>query len=163
MPADLRIRPAGSDDLPALLRLFRGFMDYLGDPSPPDAELAGAITPVFSDARAEILIAEDAAGLPVGYAHLRYYHSVWMAGPECFLEDIFVFEERREKGIGRVMLEAIFARARARGCRRLRLDTNEGNTRGSHLYEATGFACTRDSYDGSRQLYYTKYLAETDA
>lgn len=152
------IRVAGPDDMTALLRLFRGFMDYLGDPSPPDAELAGAIAPVFADPMAEILIAEDTGG-PVGYAHLRYYYSVWMAGPECFLEDLFVFEGRRDAGIGRRMLGAIFERARGRGCRRVRLDTNEGNTRGIHLYEAMGFSCTRDSYDGGRQLYYTAYLA----
>ena len=153
----LAVRVAGPGDMPALMRLFRGFMDYLGDPSPPDAELAGAIEPVFADPSAEILIAER-GGEPIGYAHVRYYYSVWMAGPECFLEDLFVFEHLRDKGIGRRMLAAIFDRARERGCRRVRLDTNEENTRGIHLYESVGFACTRDSYDGHRQLYYTAYL-----
>jgi hypothetical protein len=28
----LSVRVAGPADMPALLRLFRGFMDYLGDP-----------------------------------------------------------------------------------------------------------------------------------
>lgn len=157
MPADLSIRVAGPEDMPALLRLFRGFMDYLGDPSPPDGELAAAIAPVFTDPHAEILIGEI-AGEPVAYAHIRYYYSVWMAGPECFLEDLFVFEHLRDGGIGRQLLADIFARARARHCRRIRLDTNEENRRGIHLYEAVGFACSRDSYDGGRQLYYTAYL-----
>jgi GNAT superfamily N-acetyltransferase len=154
----LSVRVAGPADMPALLRLFRGFMDYLGDPSPPDDELAGAIEPVFADADAEILIAER-EGQPVGYAHVRYHYSVWMAGPECFLEDLFVFEHLRDKGIGRRMLDVVFERARDRGCRRVRLDANEGNARGIHLYESVGFSCTRDSYDGGRQLYYTAYLA----
>ena len=157
MSADLTVRVAGPDDMPALMRLFRGFMDYLGDPSPPDAELAGAIAPVFTDRQAEILIAED-GGEPIAYAHIRYYYSVWMAGPECFLEDLFVFEARRDGGLGRRLLGVIFDRARARGCRRVRLDTNEENRRGIHLYESTGFSCTRDSYEGGRQLYYTAYL-----
>ena len=154
----LAVRVAGPEDMPSLLRLFRSFMDYLGDPSPPDDALAGAIEPVFTDAASEILIAER-GGEPVGYAHVRYYYSVWMAGPECFLEDLFVFEHLRDKGIGRRMLGVIFDRARDRGCRRVRLDTNEENTRGIHLYESTGFSCTRDSYEGGRQLYYTAYLA----
>ncbi len=157
MPADLTIRVAGPEDMPALLRLFRGFMDYLGDPSPPDGELATAIAPVFSDPNAEILIAEE-VGEPLAYAYVRYHHSVWMAGPECFIEDLFVFEHRRDAGIGRQMLGAVFERARARGCRRVRLDTNEENKRGIHLYESVGFSCTRDSYEGGRQLYYTAYL-----
>ena len=107
MPAGLKVRVAGPDDMPALLRLFRGFMDYLGDPSPPDDELAGAIGPVFVDPQAEILIGEE-DGEPVAYAHVRYHHSVWMAGPECFLEDLFVFEQQRDGGIGRRMLGVIF-------------------------------------------------------
>jgi GNAT superfamily N-acetyltransferase len=143
--------------MPALLRLFRGFMEYLGDPSPPDDELAGAIEPVFADPKAEILIGEI-DGEPVAYAHVRYHYSVWTAGPECFLEDLFVFEHRRDGGIGRRMLGVVFDRARERGCRRVRLDTNEENKRGVHLYEAVGFSCTRDSYEGGRQLYYTAYL-----
>lgn len=154
------IRAAGPDDLPALTGLFRGFMDYLGDPSPPDAALADAIVPVFTDPNAEILIAEDDAGSPLAYAHLRYYYSVWMAAPECFLEDLFVVEAQRDRGIGRRMLMTVFERARARGCRRVRLDTNEENKRGVHLYESMGFACARASYGGGRQLYYTKYLDE---
>jgi GNAT superfamily N-acetyltransferase len=157
MSTGLAVRVAGPGDMAALLRLFRGFMEYLGDPSPPDDALAGAITPVFSDPQAEILIGE-VDGDPVGYAHVRYHYSVWMAGSECFLEDLFVFEHRRDGGIGRRMLGVVFDRARERGCRRVRLDTNEENKRGIHLYESTGFSCTRDSYDGGRQLYYTAYL-----
>ncbi len=157
MPATLDVRVAGPDDMPALMRLFRGFMDYLGDPSPPDTELAAAITPVFADPHAEILIGA-AGGEEVAYAHVRYHYSVWMAGPECFLEDLFVFEARRDGGIGRQMLGVIFERARERGCRRVRLDTNEENRRGIHLYESVGFSCTRDSYSGGRQLYFTAYL-----
>jgi GNAT superfamily N-acetyltransferase len=154
---DFAVRVAGPGDMPALLRLFRGFMDHLGDPSPPDDALAGAIGPVFADPHAEILIGE-VEGEPVAYAHVRYHYSVWMAGPECFLEDLFVFEHKRDGGIGRRMLGVIFDRARERGCRRIRLDTNEENARGIHLYEAVGFSCTRDSYEGGRQLYYTAYL-----
>lgn len=158
VPSVPTIRVATPDDMPALLVLFRGFMSYLGDPSPPDATLGEAIAPVFTDPTTELLIAHDADGTPLAYAHCRDYYSVWMAGPECFLEDLFVVDGRRDGGIGRRLLETIFARARERGCRRVRLDTNENNTRGIHLYEATGFENGRDSYDGGRQLYFTKYL-----
>lgn len=162
MTSTVRVREAGAADMPALLTLFRGFMDYLGDPSPPQAELEAAIAPVFEDDQAEILIAEAGDGTPLGYAHARFYYSVWQAGPEAFLEDLFVFEQFRDRRVGRQMLDVLFARARARGCRRLRLDTNERNERGIHLYEAMGFSCSRDSYEGGRQLYYTKYLDEPD-
>ena len=160
MAADLRIRVAGAEDMPALVRLVRGFMEHEQYPAPLDAELAGAIAPVLTDPVAEMLIADGADGTPLAYAHLRYYHSVWMAAPECFLEDLFVVASRRDQGIGRRMLAAVEDRARARGCRRVRLDTNEQNERGVHLYESVGFSCGRESYGGSRQLYYTKYLDE---
>jgi GNAT superfamily N-acetyltransferase len=110
---------------------------------------------VLTDPAAAVLIALDADGEPLGYAHLRTHYSVWMAGPESFLEDLFVEEARRDGGIGRRLLREAAAWSRARGCRRLRLDTNERNERGIHLYEAEGFTCRRDSYDGGRQLYYT--------
>jgi GNAT superfamily N-acetyltransferase len=154
------IRRAGPEDMPALIGLFRGFMADQRVPSPPDADLAAAIMPVFSDPHAEVLIAEDGDGTPLAYTHLRYYYSVWTAAPECFIEDLFVVESHRDRGVGRRVLAAVFERARARGCHRARLDTNEQNHRGVHLYESLGFACTRDSYDGGRQLYYTKNLHE---
>lgn len=156
----LTVRAAGPDDVPALTGLFRGFMEYLGDPSPPEAELAAAIMPLFSDPHAEVLIAEDGDRTPLAYTHLRYYYSVWMAAPECFIEDLFVVESYRDHGLGRRLLNAVFERARTRGCRRARLDTNQENHRGVHLYESLGFTCARDSYGGGRQLYYTKYLDE---
>lgn len=158
MTSSYAIRSAGPDDLPELLRLFRGFMDYLGDPSPPEPELAGAILPMFQDETAALFLGGRAGEPPAAYAHVRTYYSVWMAAPECFLEDLFVSEAERGRGLGRAMLEAIFAWARERGCRRVRLDTNEENAAGRHLYEALDFTNQRDSYDGARQLYYTKNL-----
>jgi ribosomal protein S18 acetylase RimI-like enzyme len=86
-----------------------------------------------------------------------------MAGQECYLEDLFVEEAYRGRGVGRTLLDAVMEWARARGCRRLRLDTNERNERGIHLYESLGFTCQRDSYDGGRQLYYTLDLEGGDA
>lgn len=158
MPDRYVIRAATLADMPHLVRLFLGFMEHLGDPSPPRSELAAAIAPVFDDRTAEILLGGREGADPVAYAHLRRYYSAWMAGPECFVEDLFVEEAERSHGLGRMMLSAVFERARAEGCRRVRLDTNERNDTGRHLYEALGFSNERDSYDGGRQLYYTKDL-----
>jgi GNAT superfamily N-acetyltransferase len=82
---------------------------------------------------------------------------VWRAGLDCLVEDVFVVEEARGQGLGRVLMEGVVARARERGCRRMELDTNERNAAAIALYESFGFSATDNSY-GARDIYMRVHL-----
>jgi len=69
----------------------------------------------------------------VGYCQLRYRFSLWCDGIEAHVDDFFVADEARGRGVG--------------------LTTNERNIDALRLYQRAGFAADRARWDGGRQLW----------
>jgi GNAT superfamily N-acetyltransferase len=71
----------------------------------------------------------------VGFALYLHHSSTWVAGDDCYLEDLFVAETARGGGIGRALIEDLMAIARAKGWHRLYWHTDAGNSRARALYD----------------------------
>lgn len=85
----------------------------------------------------EYLVAwED--GRPVGHAHVAWEH----VPPE--LQDVFVPEPLRRRGIGAALSRAFEARARGRGHGLVGLEVAEDNAAAIALYERLGYVRTGD-------------------
>src|SRR6059058_5065546 len=67
---------------------------------------------------AEVLIAR-LDDQPVGYALFFHTYSTFLARPSLYLEDLYVVNEHRSKGIGRAMLSRVAQIALERNCQRL--------------------------------------------
>jgi len=87
---------------------------------------------------------------PCGVCQLRYRHSFWTSTPDCWLEDLYVEDAARGHGVGRALVVAAVERARARGARRIELDTNEDNAPAIALYESLGFSARSKSHEHLR-------------
>jgi len=122
------IRTAGPDDAPAVHALITALAEYEREPdaveSTPDVirrQLADPRPPF------ECLLAE-ADGEVVGFALFFPTYSTWLGRQGLWLEDLFVPESHRHRGIGRALLTRVAQLAVARGCGRLEwsvLDWNE--------------------------------------
>jgi GNAT superfamily N-acetyltransferase len=77
-------------------------------------------------------------GAPVGHAHVAWTHEP----PE--LQDVFVPEPLRRRGIGAALSREFEARARERGHRLVGLEVAEDNTGAIALYERLGYVRTGD-------------------
>ena len=70
-----------------------------------------------------------------------------MIGPTCYLQDLFTAESARGLGVGRALIEAVCARARALGATRVYWQTHETNSAAMRLYdqvaEKSGFVVYR--------------------
>jgi ribosomal protein S18 acetylase RimI-like enzyme len=153
-----RVRLAQPHDAAAVARLMAAFRDHLGLSAPSDEEMRAGVERLLGDPDTEFLLAaaaDDAA--PIGVAQLRFRYGVWRAGGDCLLEDLFVDDAARGAGLGRALVEATLARARARGCRRVELDVNEANEPAQRLYGSFGFSSTSNTY-GARDLYMRVHL-----
>lgn len=64
------------------------------------------------------------------------------------MDGIFVADTTRGLGIGSALLEAIFAEAKERGLKGVRLDVIDANPRARALYERKGFMTTRTEHLG---------------
>jgi len=67
----------------------------------------------------------------------------------CEIKRMFVDPSMRGRGVSRVLLEAIEARARELGYARARLDTGDKQPAAKHLYENAGYAEIPD-YNGNQ-------------
>jgi ribosomal protein S18 acetylase RimI-like enzyme len=158
--AEVFVRRAGPRDLDALLRLVTAFRAYLGRDTPSEARLRPGFARLLRDGSVDILLAVDADGDEAGYTVTRHRWSAFEDGLEAELEDVFVAERLRGKGVGRRLIEAAVARAQALGCCQVGLQTNERNVAAVALYEQAGFTAERSRWDGGRQIWMSRVLAD---
>lgn len=81
------------------------------------------------------LAAVDAADRPVGIAHVLFHRSTWSPTCYCYLEDLFVDPAARGGGIGRRLIEAVYAAADEKRATRTYWTTQEFNYRARALYD----------------------------
>lgn len=71
----------------------------------------------------------------VGFALHHSHVSTWTDGDDCYLEDLFLSDAVRGKGIGRALLDDLANLAKAKGYKRLYWHTDEGNLTARRLYD----------------------------
>jgi GNAT superfamily N-acetyltransferase len=144
---------AGPGEAPVVARLLGEFRDWWGNQEPSDEEMLENVLRVMEDGDGEFLL----GGAPAGVCQIRFRWSVWKSAPDCWLEDLYVTEAARRTGLGTALVEAAIERAKARGCRRIELDVNEGNAAALALYESCGF--TREPKPPGRTLFIGRTIA----
>lgn len=85
-----------------------------------------------------LIIAEE-AGVACGFAFLEPAIDYFTGEPQGHLGMIAVTDEAEGRGVGRMLLGAAEAWARASGFARLTLNVFEGNARARRLYDAAGY------------------------
>ena len=132
------IRPATREDYPQWLPLWHGYNQFYGRSGPtalPDA-ITQATWSRFFDAYEPLhcLVAEHNGRL-AGLAHYLYHRSTLAIAPYCYLHDLFTDETLRGQGIGRKLIEAVYAQAAKDGAARVYWLTHETNATARKLYD----------------------------
>jgi ribosomal protein S18 acetylase RimI-like enzyme len=149
---DFSIRPATAADASTLGRLgallVRTHHDFDPKrfiPASPQTErgYGGFLRSQIEDPDVVVLVAEM-DGQVIGYAYGSNEGTDYMSlrGPAGVLHDIIVDPERRQRGAGRALLEAIVAALRAKGAPRIVLQTAERNAGAQRLFASAGFRTT---------------------
>jgi GNAT superfamily N-acetyltransferase len=136
------IRLATQDDIPAMVallaQLFAIETDFAIDP----AVQARGLTMLLARDDAAALVAA-ANGRVVGMATVQLTVSTARGGLSAGIEDVVVDAAHRGCGLGRRLIAAVEAWARARGALRLSLLADETNAPALDFYDRLGFARTR--------------------
>jgi GNAT superfamily N-acetyltransferase len=128
------IRDATAGDRDAFLDLWARYLAfYKVDLSPKvtAATWARLMDPA-SPVKARLA---EADGHVQGFAIHLHHPSTWVAGEDCYLEDLYVADTARGKGLGRALIDDLIALARANGWARLYWHTDKDNTRARALYD----------------------------
>lgn len=157
MGPETPLRIAGPADLDTVTGLIGDFRDFLEGDSPSNAQIESVVSELIGDPGTEYLLIGDPER---GFAQIRYRLSVWQPGEDAWLEDVFVREDARGNGYGRVLVGAAVDRARSRGCGRIQLETNRNNETAIRLYESFGFESSHlpDYWGDAPDICFTRKL-----
>ena len=134
----ISIRPATPNDVPTVAFLIRALSQY--------EKLEHEVTMTEDRLRAtmfgprpyaEALLAED-DGKPVGFALFFHNYSTFLAQPGLYLEDLYVPESHRGKGIGKSLLVQLAKIAVERNCGRLEWAVLDWNVDAIGFYKKLG-------------------------
>ncbi|MDP3847702.1 MAG: GNAT family N-acetyltransferase [Pseudomonas sp.] len=131
---NLQIRPISAADHAAWLPLWQGYQRfYRADIEPATSALTwqrflDPPEPMFA-----ALAWQDEVA--VGLVHGIFHRSCWTSGDYCYLQDLFVSDGLRGAGVGRQLIEYVYAHAQAAGCSRVHWLTQEDNAQARLLYE----------------------------
>lgn len=137
------MRPAGPGDLDRLVRLIGALFAIEADFEPDPARQRRGLEALLADPeRCAVLLAE-AGGAVAGVVTAQLLVSTAEGGPAVLVEDLVVEEARRGEGLGRALLDAAAAWARARGATRLQLLVDEANGPAIGFYRRLGWRPTQ--------------------
>ena len=82
-------------------------------------------------------------GAVAGYMVICFGYSLSFGGRDAFVDEIYLHEPFRGRGLGRDALTFMIKEARRVGVKALHLEVNEQNVRARRLYETLGFELGR--------------------
>jgi GNAT superfamily N-acetyltransferase len=149
-PSELLIRPIQRADFPQWKPLWDGYNAFYGrkDATALPQATTNTTWQRFFDASEPVhaLVAERAGQL-VGLVHYIFHRSTISIAPTCYLQDLFTSESERGKGVGRALIEEVYALAKQAGSSRVYWLTHETNQTAMKLYdkvaERSGFIVYR--------------------
>jgi L-amino acid N-acyltransferase YncA len=136
----LHVRDATPDDAPAIATIYnQGIEDRTAtletELRSPEERLEWLAS---HDSRHPVLLAVSGDGTPLGWGSLNRFNP--RAAYDHVVDlSVFVAREARRRGVGRALLGALEARARAIGYHKMVLAAFPTNTPGMRLYERHGF------------------------
>jgi GNAT superfamily N-acetyltransferase len=132
----LSIRYASAEDVPVLNTLIHEFAEF--ERLPIAATEAGLLRDGFSESPKFCVLMAEWDGQPAGYAFFFDYYSSFEGRPGLFLEDIYVRDQYRGKGIGRALLARVASIAKEQKCFGVRWQVLDWNTPAIDFYKGLG-------------------------
>lgn len=145
VPSTFQVREATAKDRPFVRETARRLAAF-GPPSWRTAdEIVDAEVRVLDEffdrpkAGSSLLIAERDESEPLGFAYLETARDYFTGEDHGHLSIISVSQTGEGQGVGRALMHAAAAWARASGFRRLTLNAFDGNARARAVYEHLGY------------------------
>ncbi|MGI4855003.1 MAG: GNAT family N-acetyltransferase [Janthinobacterium lividum] len=141
---DLQIRPAEPRDVPEIAGLIRELALYEKEPQAAVATEADLLRDGFGpEPYFRCLIAEW-QGQVAGFALYFFQYSTWEGRPALYLEDLFVREAFRKRGIGSALFERLAQIAVDRNCSPFQWECLNWNQPALDFYETVGAQVLRE-------------------
>jgi GNAT superfamily N-acetyltransferase len=131
---NVTIRPLRADERADWEPLWKGYQAFY-KVAIPDDTTAVTWARLHDPAEPMGVLGAYLDGKLCGIAHYLFHRTCWAVGDYCYLQDLFVADEARGRGLGRALIEAVAVRAREAGASRLYWLTKEDNRTARRLYD----------------------------
>ena len=131
----LTIRDAVETDEAAWRKLWIGYLAFYKTDVPEEVTAFTWARILDPSSRVSMRVAEEGGKL-LGFAIHHYHDSTWDIAPEGDLEDLYVDEDIRGKGVGRALVDDLVTISKRHGWRGIYWHTNEDNARARKLYDS---------------------------
>ena len=134
----LLIRALRPDDRPEWAALWSGYLTYYETSLPDDVYDTTFARLLSDDAQEFNALVAELDGRLVGLTHYLFHRHAWKVENVCYLQDLFAAPETRGTGVGRALIEAVYAAADANGTPMVYWLTQDFNTTARKLYDRVG-------------------------
>ena len=132
------IRRVSRSDYHNWLALWEGYNSFYGRSGPTalPEEITQGTWRRFLDPSEPVegIVAEE-SGCLIGLTHYVFHRSTTRLKDVCYLQDLFTAEHVRGRGVGRLLIEAVYEAARNAGSCRVYWQTQATNQAGRALYD----------------------------
>ena len=138
MTDPITIRHVAPADRPAWATLWTDYLEFYETSVSEEVyatTFARLCAPDHPDQNGLLALSGDS---PLGLAHYIFHPHNWRVEKVCYLQDLYVAPRARGTGLGRQLIEAVYAAADADGCPSVYWLTQDFNTRARRLYDRVG-------------------------
>jgi GNAT superfamily N-acetyltransferase len=138
MSPEPSIRPIERDDYAGWRPLWDGYNAFYGrsgSTALPESITEATWARFFTTSEPVNALVAEQGGRIVGIAHYLFHRSTTRLHDVCYLQDLFTAQASRGRGIGRLLIEAVYEAARDAGSSRVYWTTQTTNAAGRALYD----------------------------
>ena len=138
MSRTVTIRPLEPADKPQWSALWKAYLEFYETSVAQevyDTTFDRLCSPDHPEQNALLALVD---GTPVGLVHYIYHPHNWRIEKVCYLQDLYADPDVRGTGLGRKLIEAVYAAADEAGCPSVYWLTQDFNTTARQLYDRIG-------------------------
>lgn len=131
----LTVRPLTKEDESDWRRLWHAYLEFYETTLPEEVYETTFMRLLNSDHPNQNGLIAELDGKAVGLVHYIWHAHNWKTQNVCYLQDLYADPTVRGTGIGRALIEAVYAAADAAGAPSVYWLTQENNTTARQLYD----------------------------
>ncbi len=134
----ITIRPIEPRDRAEWERLWTAYLDFYETSVAPAVYEASFTRLLGNDPHDFHGLIAEVDGKPAGLVHYLFHRHMWKIENVCYLQDLYADPDMRGQGVGRKLIEAVYAAADDAGCPSVYWLTQDFNATARKLYDRIG-------------------------
>ncbi|KUJ80817.1 GCN5 family acetyltransferase [Ruegeria marisrubri] len=132
------IRELRAEDRPEWAEMWRDYLAFYETSVPEEVYDSTYGRLLGNDPQDFSCFVAEQSGRLLGLTHYLFHRHAWKIENTCYLQDLYARPEARGTGVGRALIEAVYAEADRQGAPSVYWLTQEFNATARRLYDRVG-------------------------